>query len=163
MASAASGAQRAVVHVLMDEGVLDTVSNQLANTWVRTGDYLLAASSFPPSNVVSNHLYVRLEEMKPSTALLCRKLYPTMIGRADLYIAFLRRPCGHLPPAMSALLSVMTGGCGISMGPSYDDWSPNTLPSRRYQRCTGPMHSRMRWTPILRSPSFGTQDKTRLS
>lgn len=89
MASAAAGAQHAVVRVLMDEGVLDTVSNQLANTWVRTGDYLLAASSFPPGNVVSNHPYVRLEEMKPSTALLCRKLYPTMIGRADLYIAFL--------------------------------------------------------------------------
>lgn len=43
--------------------------------------------------MIGNPPYVRLEEIPEETALLYRDAYPMMCGRADLYVAFLRRRC----------------------------------------------------------------------
>lgn len=61
----------------------------LIDSWVRTGDYLLDAQNLPKADfVIGNPPYIRIEEMDESTAILYRMMYPTMVGRADLYIAF---------------------------------------------------------------------------
>jgi len=82
-------AQAAVVIVLEQSGLSQDESLKLARTWIRCGDYLQSAPSLPPVDiVVGNPPYIRLEDMDEATAGAYRKYYRTMVGRADLYVAF---------------------------------------------------------------------------
>ncbi|MGH7964954.1 MAG: Eco57I restriction-modification methylase domain-containing protein, partial [Candidatus Binatia bacterium] len=79
----------ALLRVLRGHGVAEEEGEALVNAWIRTGDYLLDAPSLPPADfVIGNPPYVRLEDMDVATADLYRRRYRTMVGRADLYIAF---------------------------------------------------------------------------
>jgi hypothetical protein len=60
----------------------------LSRGWIRTGDYLLEAISFDADFIIGNPPYVRLEDIPEGTASIYRQAYPTMRGRADLYVAF---------------------------------------------------------------------------
>jgi adenine-specific DNA-methyltransferase len=84
-------AQRATTmaaEVLIGRGINASTAEDLAQSWVRTGDYLFDSMSVEADFVVGNPPYVRLEEIPEQTALLYREAYRTMYGRADLYVAF---------------------------------------------------------------------------
>ncbi len=74
--------------ILAERGVKRQVAKELAGSWVRTGDYLFDAMTIEADFVIGNPPYVRLEDIPEETASLYREAYPTMRGRADLYIAF---------------------------------------------------------------------------
>ncbi|HLK67280.1 MAG TPA: Eco57I restriction-modification methylase domain-containing protein [Bryobacteraceae bacterium] len=74
--------------ILTERGVKGDVAEDLAGSWVRTGDYLFESTSHDADFVVGNPPYVRLEDIPEDTALFYREAYPTMRGRADLYVAF---------------------------------------------------------------------------
>ncbi len=86
---AARRSRHAVVQSLVGSGIPTTTAERLATTWVRDGDYLLNAPLLPKADlVIGNPPYVRLEEIDPETVTSYRRHYPTMVGRADLYVAF---------------------------------------------------------------------------
>ncbi len=64
------------------------LAEDLAYSWVRTGDYLFDTTNIEADFVIGNPPYVRLEDIPEETVLFYREAYPTMRGRADLYVAF---------------------------------------------------------------------------
>jgi len=85
----ARAARGAVVGALVGMDVGRELAEKLAGGWVRAGDYLLDAFRLPDADyVIGNPPYVRLEDIPAGTASLYRKSYPTMKGRADIYVAF---------------------------------------------------------------------------
>jgi adenine-specific DNA-methyltransferase len=73
---------------LMNRGVDRSTAEALSLAWVRTGDYLFETDYAEANFVIGNPPYVRLEEIPEETARSYRARYPTMRGRADLYVAF---------------------------------------------------------------------------
>jgi adenine-specific DNA-methyltransferase len=84
----ATKARQTVVDVLVNGGVDASLAHRLAGTWVRTGDYLLDSMSIEADFVLGNPPYVRLEEIPEEVASTYRRVYQTMYGRADMYVAF---------------------------------------------------------------------------
>lgn len=86
---AAETARNVAVDRLVACGVPHGDAVKLARTWVRVGDYLVDAPRLPKADyVIGNPPYVRLEEIGAEALSFYRNAYPTMRGRADLYIAF---------------------------------------------------------------------------
>jgi adenine-specific DNA-methyltransferase len=82
-------AQVAVVQALTHVEVPEDLARELARSWVRTGDYLFQALALPSADfVIGNPPYVRIEDIPDGVAGMYRGSYPTMMGRADLYVAF---------------------------------------------------------------------------
>ena len=89
----------AVVDLLAELGVPDDTAYSLAQSWVRTGDYLLDRANLPNADVVvGNPPYIRLEDIPADRVKMYRLLYPTMVGRADLYVAFFEAALKQLAP-----------------------------------------------------------------
>ncbi|MEJ7762772.1 MAG: Eco57I restriction-modification methylase domain-containing protein, partial [Thermomicrobiales bacterium] len=87
--ASADRARRAIERVLLSEGVSAADADRLARAWVRPGNYLADAWRLPPAQfVVGNPPYIRLEDVPSAEATAYRAAYPTMRGRADLYVAF---------------------------------------------------------------------------
>ena len=74
--------------ILMKHGLNCQPAKSLAGEWVKTGNYLLDATEVEADFVIGNPPYVRLENIPEEIATIYRDAYPTMRGRADLYIAF---------------------------------------------------------------------------
>jgi len=74
--------------ILLQSGATRALAESLAAGWVRTGDYLFESGRMDADFVIGNPPYIRLEEIPEETAMLYRDAYPTMRGRADLYVAF---------------------------------------------------------------------------
>lgn len=72
---------------------------RLAASWVRCADYLLETGEFigRADYVLGNPPYIRLEDLDNGGALY-RSGYPTMVGRADIYVAFYEAALRHLKP-----------------------------------------------------------------
>jgi adenine-specific DNA-methyltransferase len=87
--ASAAGARSAVVKALAAAGVSKATAEKLASSWVQVGDYLFDSARLSRADfVIGNPPYIRLEDIPPQTAGLYRKAYPTMRGRADVYVAF---------------------------------------------------------------------------
>lgn len=85
----AATASAAVLAALLKSAVPKPTAEGLAARWVHVGDYLFDAPRLPRAHfVIGNPPYVRLEEIPSEAAALYRNIYPTMRGRADLYVAF---------------------------------------------------------------------------
>ena len=84
----AKRARALAIGILTQRGVKRELAECLAAAWVRTADYLFEAVSIEADFVIGNPPYVRLEDIPEETATLYRNAYPTMRGRADLYVAF---------------------------------------------------------------------------
>lgn len=97
-ADSAERSRTFVRSVLRRHGIDTGTASHLATSWVRTGDYLLATPGFMADIVIGNPPYIRLEEMDATVAAIYRKRYRTMIGRADLYIAFFEAALKQLKP-----------------------------------------------------------------
>jgi hypothetical protein len=83
----AARARALAVRILTARDVEGPVAERLAEGWIRTGDYLLDALGINADFVLGNPPYVRLEDIPEDTAAIYRQSYPTMRGRADLYVA----------------------------------------------------------------------------
>jgi hypothetical protein len=84
----AGRARTLALGILSERGVERPLAERLVAGWVRTGDYLFQAMSLDADFVIGNPPYVRLEDIPEETASIYRQAYPTMYGRADLYVAF---------------------------------------------------------------------------
>lgn len=94
----ANRAQKLAIEVLSMQGLNASTAEDLAKAWVRTGDYLFDSMAVKADFVIGNPPYVRLEEIPEETVLLYRDAYPTMYGRADLYVAFFEAALRQLKP-----------------------------------------------------------------
>lgn len=66
----------------------DTVES-LCKSWIRQGDFLDNARDLPKADwVVGNPPYVRIEDVSKETMTRYRRAWPTMSGRADVYVGF---------------------------------------------------------------------------
>jgi len=84
----AARARAVVQELLMGHGAKRPLATTLADAWVIHGDYLLNADQRRADFIIGNPPYVRLEDIPEETASVYRNAYPTMRGRADLYVAF---------------------------------------------------------------------------
>jgi hypothetical protein len=84
----AAKARTLAVGILVKSGATLSLAQSLVAAWVRTGDYLFESVRVEADFVIGNPPYIRLEEIPEETAMLYRDAYPTMRGRADLYVAF---------------------------------------------------------------------------
>ncbi len=81
-------AREMAMGILAERGIDSRLAQQLAESWVRPGDYLFEAMTIEADFVIGNPPYVRLEDIPEEAMALYRNAYPTMRGRADLYVAF---------------------------------------------------------------------------
>jgi adenine-specific DNA-methyltransferase len=86
------------IKVLVSEGYDWRLAEKLASLWVRRTDFLLDGDldflklgGGAADYVIGNPPYVRLEAIDPELVNLYRDRYPTMKGRADLYVGFYER------------------------------------------------------------------------
>ena len=93
----AERARAAVREVLQQHGAKPGDAEILADCWVRTGDYLFEADHLAAQAnfVVGNPPYIRLEDLGEMGEHY-RAAYPTMVGRADIYVAFYEAALRHL-------------------------------------------------------------------
>jgi hypothetical protein len=84
----AARARAVAQSILMTRGVRRPLAKRLAEAWVLNRDYLFDADSRQADFIIGNPPYVRLEDIPEETASVYRNAYPTMRGRADLYVAF---------------------------------------------------------------------------
>jgi hypothetical protein len=96
----AARARAVAQNILINRGAKRPLAKRLADAWVLTRDYLLDADSRQADFIIGNPPYVRLEDIPEETASVYRNAYPTMRGRADLYVAFFE----------AALRQLKTGG-----------------------------------------------------
>jgi len=86
----AGQATRLVVHELCEHGLSETEARDLAQSWIGVGDYLLTSSQDRRADlVVGNPPYIRYDDLPPDAVGAYRRLYPTMVGRCDIYVAFI--------------------------------------------------------------------------
>jgi adenine-specific DNA-methyltransferase len=112
-ADSAHIAQRAVVTTLLELGVSDPLAHRLARGWIKQGDYLLERGrqeksghfdlEESPNNsavdfVIGNPPYIRLEDIPADKNREYRRIYQTMQGRADIYVAFFEAALRQLKP-----------------------------------------------------------------
>lgn len=98
-AASVTTARKALVERLHDLGVKSGDASLLADSWVRQGDYLLDSEHFlgKADYVVGNPPYIRLEDLDQGGATY-RAAYSTMVGRADIYVAFYEAALRQLKP-----------------------------------------------------------------
>jgi len=98
-AASAAALRSTVTATLADLGVAGDEVAALAGGWVRAADYLRDAPCLPPADyIIGNPPYIRLEDMDAGTMAAYRAAYPTMTGRADIYVAFYEAALRQLMP-----------------------------------------------------------------
>ncbi len=95
----AERARRSVAALLAAAGARAGDVEVLVDSWIRTGDYLLETRSMQGKAdfVIGNPPYIRLEDLEDG-GLRYRSKYPTMKGRADIYVAFFEAALTQLSP-----------------------------------------------------------------
>ncbi len=97
--TSAAIAKKSLIAALEAIDVPLAIAAELASGWIRTGDYLFEVFRLPQADfVIGNPPYVRLEDIPEGVAGAYRQSYPTMTGRADLYIAFYEAGLRQLKP-----------------------------------------------------------------
>lgn len=94
-----TAARSAVVTALVAQGIARSEAETIAAAWVVEDDYLLA--DFQPEQVdvvVGNPPYIRLEDVPEARSSAYRQTWPTMGGRADVFIGFFERGLRSLKP-----------------------------------------------------------------
>lgn len=81
---------------LISHGFSSPEAQKLCGKWVHLKDFLLTDDLEAFDFVIGNPPYVRLERISRDLLSIYRKKYPTMVGRADLYIAFMEHSLDYL-------------------------------------------------------------------
>jgi hypothetical protein len=87
-----------LIDLLRAEGLAELSAQRLARAWLVNQDFLDGDVDGPFDVVVGNPPYVRLENVAPGLLAHYRAAYSTMVGRADVYVAFFERSLGLLAP-----------------------------------------------------------------
>lgn len=88
-----------VKDLLLSYGIDQQTADDLVQSWIRTGDYLLDLAQLPKADiVVGNPPYIRLEDISDELVAEYRRRFSTMVGRADLYVAFYEAALSQLKP-----------------------------------------------------------------
>lgn len=86
----ASRARKAVAQRLEEAGLAEDVATRVVESWVTTGDFLLANHEPASADyVVGNPPYIRLENVRPDVMDAYRRRCQTMRGRSDIYVGFI--------------------------------------------------------------------------
>lgn len=95
----AQRARKAAALRLEEAGVDQATAEDIAATWVTTGDFLLTDHE-PASahHVVGNPPYIRLENVRPDVMDEYRRRCSTMRGRSDIYVGFIELGLDLLAP-----------------------------------------------------------------
>lgn len=97
-AESTARSQAITYEILLNQGIERPLAIRLVETWVRNGDYLFDGVSQEADFIIGNPPYIRLEDIPEETASVYRNTYPTMKGRADLYVAFFEAALRQLKP-----------------------------------------------------------------
>ena len=87
-----------VIDALRAEDIAAAPAAQLADHWLRQGDFLLLPLDGAFSHVVGNPPYVRQERIPEALMEEYRRRYSTIYDRADIYIPFIERSLSLLAP-----------------------------------------------------------------
>jgi len=90
--------REALLAVLREHDVGETLAHRLSERWVARDDFLLARNGRVYDHIVGNPPYVRIEQISPRLQAEYRRRFPTLFDRADLYVAFIERALGLLSP-----------------------------------------------------------------
>jgi hypothetical protein len=93
-----AAARREVVALLLRHGVPELSAGRIARRWLVQGDFLTTPLDGGFDVIVGNPPYVRQELLSEGQLAFYRSAFPTMVGRADLYVAFFERSLGLLAP-----------------------------------------------------------------
>ncbi len=75
---------------LRERGAEASGALEIAQGWVTVGDYLLGSRKDRKADlVVGNPPYIRYDDLSEEANSAYRRLYPTMIGRCDIYVGFI--------------------------------------------------------------------------
>lgn len=88
----------ASVSLLVGAGASVDEARRIANAWLKTADYLLDDEDVRADVVVGNPPYIRSDELDQEAEYLYRGMYRSMIGRADIYVAFFEKGISQLKP-----------------------------------------------------------------
>lgn len=93
-------ASRALCHErLISAGAADETASELAERWVRHGDFLLSDIDDRPADVaIGNPPYIRYDDLPDEIAVRYRQAWSTMRGRGDIYVGFIERSLRMLAP-----------------------------------------------------------------
>jgi len=89
---------KASVALLIDAGASADVARQIASRWLRAADYLLDDEDVRADVVVGNPPYIRSDELDQEAEYMYRRMYRSMTGRADIYVAFFEKGISQLKP-----------------------------------------------------------------
>lgn len=91
--------RRSVEDALVRSGANPTTAQFLAARWIRHGDFLLEPAAHSSADyVVGNPPYVRLEDVPDARYARYRVAWPSMRGRADVYVGFFEAGLRSLRP-----------------------------------------------------------------
>ncbi|MEV7648014.1 Eco57I restriction-modification methylase domain-containing protein [Arthrobacter sp. NPDC089319] len=82
--------------MLVAAGLGDAEADALLEEWVSVADFLLSEDIPAADFVVGNPPYIRLEDVPDEVSDEYRRRWPTMRGRADIYVGFYERALGLL-------------------------------------------------------------------
>jgi len=98
-------ARESLVDFLLAQGFSPESAHRLVGAWLTNGDFLTTPIDRQFDFVVGNPPYIRQELLPPKRLATYRRLYPTMVGRADVYVAFFEKSLRLLKPGgMSCLI-----------------------------------------------------------
>lgn len=115
---------------LVSRGLLAQEASELVATWLIHDDFLFSRLGAPYDYVVGNPPYVRQELIDPHLLAQYRVNFRTMVGRADLYVAFIERSLQLLGP----------GGCFSFI--CADAWTKNDYGRALRMMVTSALHLR---------------------
>lgn len=88
-----------VTKELEEWGVPSAEAEGIARGWVTVGDYLLESRRDRKADlVVGNPPYIRYDDLSEHAYSIYRRLYPTMVGRCDIYVGFIEAGLRQLAP-----------------------------------------------------------------
>ena len=86
----ASRAIHLAVAELVSRGIDAKTAKKIAHGWVTVGDYLLESRTDRKADlVVGNPPYIRYDDLPEGAFDAYRRIYPTMVGRCDIYVGFI--------------------------------------------------------------------------
>lgn len=80
-----------VRRLLLENGIDESDAESIVCHWIHQGDFLLDDVPDAADFVVGNPPYIRTEDLDDATEESYRKRWPTMRGRADIYVGFYER------------------------------------------------------------------------
>lgn len=89
---------KASVSMLVDAGATPAEARRIAGSWLKTADYLLDDEDVRADVVVGNPPYIRSDDLDPEAEHMYRRMYRSMRGRADIYVAFFEKGIAQLKP-----------------------------------------------------------------